>query len=388
MKNIEEVAAAITDTTRLRRAIISGRRKSFSPTYQRIDIRPVQIKGDHLLQVVSHDGRQDFTKNLKASEFDLDAILAEGYANVRVETESKLFEVRISKKGEAFIHKSVNSSETIDLSHDRKKERLLDESELVFRYLGITNANGKLIPRWSDKYNQVDQFLRIIESIKLEKREEPIKIVDLGCGSAYLTFAVYRYLEKLGYPLKVTGVDSRVDSRIKNEEIAKASGLAIKFVSSSINEFPVEPADVVIALHACDTATDDAIAWGVRSGATAILVAPCCHHQINSEIKGKDAAWVRLFKSGIVKERFADLLTDSIRTQILRALGYRADLIEFVSIEHTPRNLMIRATKSEVQVQKVEVDALQSLISEWQVSPHLLRLLGDRLNGRGGEQLG
>ena len=384
MRNIEEVAACIADAPRLRRAIISGRRKSFTPPFQRIDIRPVEIRDELLLQLVFHDGKQDLTKNLKPEAFDLGAELAKGYANLRVETDSEIIEVRISKKGEFFIHQSPNSSEIVDRSHDRKKERMLEVSDPIFRYLGISDADGRLIPRWSDKYNQVDQFLRIIDSLKLEHGDEPIRIIDLGCGSAYLTFTVHRYLEKNGHTVRVIGVDSRADSKAKNIGIAKAAGIEIEFVATSITDYQITPTDLVIALHACDTATDDALAWTVRSGAKAILAAPCCHHQMNRDIKGKDPAWTQLFKSGIVKERFADLITDSLRTQILRVLGYRADVIEFVSIEHTPRNLMIRAIKSDPPADGQELAALQSLIAEWNVSPYLLGLLADRIPKQAG----
>ena len=384
MTNIEEVAAAIADVARLGRAIISGRRKSMTPPYLRIDIRPVEIKGEILLQIVSHDGRKDLTKNVKPALFDLASTLSAGYANLRVETTSNVYEVRISKKGEFFVHRSSAPKELGGLSHDRQKERLLSIDEPIFRELGIADSAGALIPRWSDKYNQVDQFLRIVESLKFSKSEGPIRIVDLGCGSAYLTFAVHRYFENLGYSVIVKGVDSRVDSKLKNEKIASDAGVDIKFIASEIGNFPVEATDLVIALHACDTATDDAIAWAVKSGARAILAAPCCHHQVNREITGKDEAWTRLFKSGIIKERFADLLTDSMRTQVLRALGYRADVIEFVSIEHTPRNLMIRAVNSDGPADAADLAALQSLILEWGVPPYLLTLLADRFPEQAG----
>ncbi|MEY2841329.1 MAG: hypothetical protein RLY74_470 [Actinomycetota bacterium] len=272
----------------------------------------------------------------------------------------------------------------VDLSHNRNKERRLKVSDSIFQVLGISDKEGNLIPRQSDKFHQVDDFLRIIDQLIPDLGSGEISIIDLGCGNAYLTFAVHKYLTHKGLTVKVTGVDTRLDSRERNSKIAESAGISdsVSFIASSISDFPITPTSLVIALHACDTATDDALAYAVRAGAKAILVSPCCHHDLNQQISAPDDPWKILLRHGITKERFADLMTDSLRAEILRLLGYRADIIEFVSLDHTARNLMIRAVRSNSVIKRSDLDNFEEQIKRWSIKPYLQRELAREIAAR------
>ncbi len=374
-EDFESIQRWICEVESLKRAVISGRRKSHHPRFERIDIRPVIIKDQLQLQVVSHDGKQDVTKNFKTSDFRIDEILNEGYANLLIERLDQTLTIRITKKGDVQVHRSIAQENIeVELSHDRRKDRVLPLGDPIFSALGITNFNGELIPKQSDKYRQVDDFLRIIEGIKADLGAGPISVVDLGCGNAYLTFAVHRYLSSEDRSVKVVGVDSKSESRIRNMRIARELSIdeEVKFVSSQIEDFPTQEVDLVIALHACDTATDDALAWAVKSKAKVILVSPCCHHDLNKEIRARDEDSDLIFRHGIMKERFADILTDSLRAELLKIHGYRADIFEFVSVDHTPRNLMIRAVFTGNMGERRK---FESVCSKWQINPYLATLL-------------
>ncbi|NDE48321.1 MAG: SAM-dependent methyltransferase, partial [Actinobacteria bacterium] len=361
------------------RVVISGKRRNYTPTMLRIDIRPVEIKGTIHFQRVGHDGRQDTTRNLLPQELSLTDIMSDGYGNLLVETVDEELNVRITKSGEAqvSIRRIIPKSSSVTgpaLSHDRKKERALPISDEVFKALGIASSSGELIPRQADKYRQVDDFLRIIDGSLDQLTEREISVVDLGCGNAYLTFAVHRYLSIKGKDVRVVGVDNKPESRARNTKIAKELGISnqIEFVAIDIAKYPVTKTTLVIALHACDTATDDALAWAVKSEAKVILVSPCCHHDLNKRIAPAGHEWEPLFRNGIVKERFADLLTDSLRAELLRIHGYKADIVEFVSIDHTPRNLMIRASYSGISADRRNYERL---CEQWSINPYLATLL-------------
>lgn len=385
MADLDQVQNWVADAKSLHRAIFSGKRKSFNPRFERIDIRPVVIRDELLLQVVSHDGKQDHTKNLKPSEFEIETFLAQGYANIRIERVNENIDIKVTKKGKFGIHRETAASQNpVDLSHDRKKIRRLEISDSIFKYLGIADEAGKLIPRQSDKFHQVDDFLRIIDDILPGLGSGPISIVDLGCGNAYLTFAVHRYLSKKGILVNVTGVDSRRDACERNSRIADDAGLStsIKFETAKISDVPIRSTSLVIALHACDTATDDALIYAIRSQAKAILVSPCCHHDLNRQLSSPDSTWKMMFRHGITKERFADLLTDSLRAEILRLLGYRSEIIEFVSLDHTPRNLLIRAVQSDFAPTATDFANIDQQIARWSINPYLWRELSTEISAR------
>ena len=369
----------ISDQNNFVRAVLSGRRRNMQTEYERIDIRPVQLKDGLRLQLILSEEKQDTTKNIGIDADKILELLNSGYANVLVEFTTGSYSLRITKKGEALIHEAKGVFKR-SVSHDRTKERLLDASDPFLIEVGISDHKGSIKPSMQDKYRQVEEFLRILEPALPEKKEK-LSIVDLGCGHAYLTFATHQYLRKSGIDAHVIGIDVRENSRDRNNAIAKKLGItdSIEFRAEEISETSIDSADIAIALHACDTATDDAIAWGVQHGVQLLLIAPCCHHDLQVQIQDIPEPWPMLTRHGIMRERLGDLLTDSFRTQILKLLGYRVDAIEFVGGEHTPRNLMIRATKTGAKPEPVDIARYKEMLAQWNVNPALAQRLAKEL---------
>ena len=371
---------------KIARVVLSGRRRNMQITTDRIDIRPVIIKETLHFQVSTSDGRAVTTKNYPPTELPINEYIHSGYANILIEGIEESFSLRITKKDEPLISITPGAG-AVDLAHDKKKERLLDAADPFLREVGISDASGQIKPSKSDKYRQVEEFLRLltptltsaIEAGHINKpsASTPLTIVDLGCGHAYLTFAAYQYLRSIGMNVKIIGIDVRTASRDRNNEIAKKLGItdSIEFRAEEIAETTLVQADVAIALHACDTATDDAIAWAVKAEAKLMMIAPCCHHDIQSQLSDSPEPWSLITRHGIMRERLGDLLTDSLRMQILKLRGYRVEAIEFIGGEHTPRNLMIRAVKTGAPVEAIEVTRYEEMIAAWKVKPALARLL-------------
>jgi SAM-dependent methyltransferase len=368
------------------RVVLTGRRRNMQVATDRVDIRPVLIKEKLHFQVSTSDGRAVTTKNYLPAELPINEYIHSGYANILIEGVAENFSLRITKKDEPLI--SITSGAgAVDLAHDKKKERLLDPADPFLREVGISDASGQIKPSKSDKYRQVEEFLRLlaptltsaIEAGHIDKptTSDPLTIADLGCGHAYLTFAAHQYLRGIGMEVKVIGIDVRTASRDRNNEIAKKLGItsSIEFRAEEIANTTLVQADVAIALHACDTATDDAIAWAVKSDAKLMMIAPCCHHDIQSQLSDSPEPWSLITRYGIMRERLGDLLTDSLRMQILKLRGYRVEAIEFIGGEHTPRNLMIRAVKTGAPVEAIEVSRYEEMIAAWKVKPALARLL-------------
>ena len=365
------------------RAVLSGRRRNLTPSAERIDIKPVLIKGEEKLQIQSTDGRQVTTKNLSANELDFAEFLGQGFANLLVESTSESYSVRISKKDEALVTIGRVKLER-DLTHDRQKQRLLPEDNRIFALLGMHDGYKRIKPSKMDKYRQVEEFLRLLKPTLDNEvsAQSEISIVDLGCGHAYLTFAVQEYLNSATQKVKILGVDEREESKRHNDQIANSLSADAQFLVSKIADTPAQPVDIAIALHACDTATDDSIAWAVKNSAKVIMLAPCCHHDLQAQVDLVPEPWSLLTRHGVVSERLIDLMTDSLRAQILKLLGYRVDIVEFVGGEHTPRNIMIRAVKTGVKVDPAEVDRYQSMLADWKIAPHLAELLKSELSAR------
>ncbi len=382
-----EAARLISDTSKLVRVVLSGRRRNLTVPVERIDIRPVLIKESLVLQVSENDGRVTTAKNIAPKDFDAHAFLEMGYANILVEHTAGAFSIRITKKGEAQVHEEKGAREQ-NLEHDRKKARLLAASDPFLIEVGISDASGNVKPSRSDKYLQVEEFLRLlvptlnsaIEAKQIAKPtpDKPLVIADLGCGNAYLTFAVHQYLKSIDMPVHVIGIDIRPESLKRNTEIAKKLHIenSIEFKAEAIDQTSITSCDVAIALHACDTATDDAIAWAVNGGAKMLLIAPCCQHDLQTQMSNVPQPWNLLTKHGLMKERLGDLMTDALRAQILKLVGYRTEVIEFIGGEHTPRNIMIRAILTGAKADAKEIETYKQMLSDWQIDP----ALASRLN--------
>jgi SAM-dependent methyltransferase len=357
------------------RAVLSGRRRNMQPGLERIDIKPVMIKDEIKLQVISNDGRQVSTKNVEL-DFDFSAMLNSGFANLQADSTSESYSIRISKKDEALVAIGKVKLER-ELNHDRIKQRLLAENNPIFKALDMSDVLGRIKPSKMDKYKQVEEFLRLLApTIEGEiKDQDSLSVVDLGCGHAYLTFAVQEHFKSKYKNVSVLGVDERLDSKEHNEKVADKLKVDAKFLAAKIADTPAQKVDIAIALHACDTATDDAIAWAVKNEAKVIMVAPCCMHELQTQVKDAPEPWGMLTKYGLVKERLVDLMTDSLRAQILKLLGYRVDIVEFIGGEHTARNIMIRAVKTGAPITAIDKERYEQMLKEWNVTPYLSKLL-------------
>jgi hypothetical protein len=384
---ISKACELIANTSTLVRVVLSGRRRNMVVPFERMDIRPVLIKDEIALQISQNDGRVNTVKNVAPKDFQARTYLEMGYANILVEHTNGALAIRITKKGEAQIHEEKGAREQ-NLDHDRKKARLLDSSDPFLIEVGISDSDGRVKPSRSDKYLQVEEFLRLlvptlnsaIEAKQISKptKESPLVIADLGCGNAYLTFAVHQYLTSIDMPVHVIGIDVRPESLKRNTEIAKKLGIAktIEFKAEAIDQTSLTTCDIAIALHACDTATDDAIAWAVTGGAKLLLIAPCCQHDLQTQMNQVPEPWNLLTKHGLMKERLGDLMTDALRAQILKLVGYRTEVIEFIGGEHTPRNIMIRAVLTHAKAEAKDIESYKKMLKEWKIDP----ALASRLN--------
>jgi SAM-dependent methyltransferase len=393
----------LLDSEGLVRAVASGRRKGRPlPQVQdrdvrRVELRYVDLKAGRHLQVTSYDETQARTANFAAgaeAEAAVDTLLDQPFGNWHVDTTTQTHQVRATKKLEAVVH-TTDRAEPVaaERGHDRDKQRLLSEDDPVLVALGISDAQGRIKPTRQAKYRQVEEFLRLLDAsitdalakghLRQPTEGDPLRIVDLGCGNAYLTFAAQRFLShERSLPVRVTGVDVKQQSADHNTRVAAGLGMEADFVVGTIGDATLpQPPDVVLALHACDTATDDALARAVEWGAGLVLAAPCCHHDIAAQLRkaATPAPYALLTRHGILRERFADTLTDALRASILRLVGYRVDVVEFVESAHTPRNTMLRATStgSSGIVTSGDVRAeYDDLVATWGVTPKLAELVG------------
>lgn len=332
------------------------------------------LKQGRKLQIVTEDGARPYTRNVDGAEAAaaVDALLAEPFGNWHVETDAATVQVRVTKKGDAQVHRSTAIAAPVaPATHDRAKQWLLDPGDPLFSVVGGTAA----------KRRQIDAFLRALAATLPDDLPAPLRVVDLGCGNAYLTFAAYRHLSGRGVPVQVVGVDVREDQRVRNSAVAAELGCSgdVTFVAGTIEDVALSFApDLVLALHACDTATDQALARAVAWQAKWVLAAPCCHHDIAAQLKRTSAPepYGEMTRHAILRERFADVLTDSLRAALLRLHGYRVEVVEFIDSAHTPRNLMLRARRTGAGPTTGQQAEYDSLTSQWGVTPALAGMLG------------
>ncbi|MBL8795596.1 MAG: SAM-dependent methyltransferase [Planctomycetia bacterium] len=364
-------------------------RGATAPRWQRVVVRPVELRGERRLQFSHFDGRQDITRNCDPAESlaALEEILAVGFANVHLTTHAEDIDIRTSKKGKVFIsRKPTAPSAPAVLAHNRVKDVPLPEgrSNRLLEVMGILTRAGQVRPTMRAKYTQINEFLKqlshVLDDAGLATLGRPVEILDCGCGASYLTLAVHHYLNEVrGIAARLIGVDVNEDLIRKSIERSERLGAArLQFSCERIDAAAVRP-DVVLALHACDTATDDALALAITAQARLILSVPCCHHHLNGRLRAE--ALRPLLRHGILEQRTADLVTDAFRALILRILGYRTDVVEFISTEHTARNLMIRAVGGLPVGEAGFVREYRALKEFWGVTPYLETVLGEAAGG-------
>ena len=348
----------------------------------KIKLRPILQKDQIQYQASSFIGTQVIHKNYNKT--DVITLLLHQmevtFRQLEIMTTEYTVTVLVSKKGKITVKEKrvKNSSQEIDLSHNRQKKYLLEEGKAVgfLIDLGIQDESGNILKSKYDKYRQINRFLEFIQDIvpDLEKNHK-IHIIDFGCGKSYLTFAMYHYLKNVkGLDIAVTGLD------LKKDVIEHCNGLADKYGYSDLNflhgdiaDYTHEsPIDMVVTLHACDIATDYALQKAVEWNAKVILSVPCCQHELNHQMKCSDLNI--MLKYGLIKERVSALFTDAIRAELLEEQGYAVQILEFIDMEHTPKNILIRAVKTGKYVDNKR-EELTKLFQFLQIDPTLDRLL-------------
>lgn len=378
MEELRELLREVLDKE-LYQITVSGAKHTEQATKKKV--RPLLIKEQLVFQVSSFVGKQVFHENLSAREAAvvLEKDMAENFRQMQIDAAHLTAAVLVSKKGKVTIKKKGRVKEEtrkVDLSHNRAKKYILEEGRPVpfLVDLGVQTKEGKIVHSRYDKFRQINRFLEFIADIfPVLPKDRPVHIIDFGCGKSYLTFAMYYYLKELkGYSIQVIGLD------LKKDVIALCSRLSEKFGFENLHFLHgdiagyegVDQVDMVVTLHACDTATDFAMAKAVRWGAKVILSVPCCQHELNRQVKNELLAPVLQY--GLIKERMAALLTDGIRGQLLEQAGYRCQILEFIDMEHTPKNIMIRAV---YQGKRMDGGKLTQMMEELQVQPTLFELL-------------
>ncbi|MBS9774208.1 MAG: SAM-dependent methyltransferase [Tenacibaculum sp.] len=343
-------------------------------------IRQIELKEEVLFQILYRYNTNDKVKNYSLNDavIELENLLKEKFrAGILFTLENDLL-VFISKK-KKISYKTTKPSfkNKLPVTHDKIKEKRIELSKYLY-YLGITDNKNNLIPKMSDKYRQINKYLEIIDSL-LEAVDvsKEINIVDMGSGKGYLTFALYDYLINIKkYKVKVTGIELRQNLVNYCNDIAKKSGfINLNFVAERIENYNDDKINILIALHACDTATDDAIYKGLVAKSDLIICAPCCHKQIRQQVKGKEQE-IPLLKYGIFKERQFEMVTDTIRALILEKKGYNTKIFEFISNEHTRKNIMLVGSKSN-KIKDVELinKKITGLKEIYKIENHYLETL-------------
>lgn len=362
-------------------AVLSNPRMKGGVT--KVKVRPLIRQDELFFQIETFRGNQAFHQNLGPEEAagEMYALL-ENMKQLQMETKEYSYTALISKKGKATVRKKARTGalKQIDYSHNRKKRYILEEGIPVpfLVDLGVMTKEGKIVRQRFDKFRQINRFLEFIEDILPElPKDREITILDFGCGKSYLTFAMYYYLHELKkYDIHIIGLDLKADVIRHCNELAEKYGYEkLKFLEGNIAEYTgVNEVDMVVTLHACDMATDYALAKAVGWNAKVILSVPCCQHELNRQIENEVLAPV--LEYGLIKERMAALITDAMRAQYLEREGYRTQVLEFIDMEHTPKNILIRGVKTGKK--RENEDEIRRCEEALHVSPTIGKLLADR----------
>ncbi|WP_438483209.1 class I SAM-dependent methyltransferase [Oleiharenicola lentus] len=347
---LAQLTASVRDESFVKLTL--GKPRGADATLRNLLVRPIALRGAAHLSFVWRHERQDITKNHPVGEAlaALTPLIGTDFYSAHLFTTARLAQLEFNKKGEPRLTYGPATTEKVDVAHDRTKPRLLTpESQAWLEKLGVTNHAGTVREGLADKHRQIHKFVEILSHLAAEANlptHRPIEIADMGCGKGYLTFAINDYFNHVAHrAAHVQGIESRAELVTLCNRIATETGRTqLRFVQGDIASAKLPPLDVLIALHACDTATDDAIAKGVQAGASLIVVSPCCQKELRPQLHAP-AVLAPALRHGIFQERHAEFATDALRALLLEWAGYDTKVFEFISTEHTARNLMITAIK-------------------------------------------
>ena len=368
----------ITLPEKIIKGVISGK-KDKNQKNEKVKIDTILIKDKPILQFATYTDKQVFHKNVEESEAK-DLILfflTDEFNNLELTTEDYIYSYRITQKGKVLSNKrKTKEVSLVPISHNKKKNYILEDGTLVPALvdLGIQMPDGKVTKAGYDKFKQINRFLEIIDDCISE--EKHLNIIDFGCGKSYLTFILYYYFVEIKkMDVNITGLDLKEDVIDHCNEIAEKYGYSkLKFYKGDIAKYKEKnDIDMIVTLHACDTATDYALYHAITMNVKYIFSVPCCQHEINLELDSKNLHIINKF--GILKDRFSALLTDAIRANILQYYGYKTNVMEFVDFENSPKNLLIRAVKTNNSLNPKIKEEIDAILREYNISQKLYSLL-------------
>ncbi|MBR2567721.1 MAG: SAM-dependent methyltransferase [Paenibacillus sp.] len=389
MEQLHQLLQKIWEQESLHSAVISQVRSAPMEGCTKATLKPVQLRGDRMLQVTYQVGSKVVHENVDSSVAveKWMGLMENHFRQALIRTTEAEYQVLISKKHKVSIKTQAKKSPAADLSHNRKKQYILEEGmpAAFLLELGIMTASGNVVAAKFDKFKQINRFLEMVADVlPYLPSDRPISIIDFGCGKSYLTFALYHYLHVLQKrDVMIYGLDLKADVIKHCEALARRLQYdGLQFAIGDIADYDRStPVDMVVTLHACDTATDAALNKAVRWGAEVILSVPCCQHELFSQIDNE--MLTPLLKHGILKERFSALTTDALRANLLDCVGYQTKLLEFIDMEHTPKNILIRAVKSKQAQETASWQQYIALRDGLKLNPYLERALKDILDTRG-----
>ena len=375
-KFLNRVAEAAEQSTLVKMTLSKPAQKH--DDLRNVYVKPVLIKEKRLFVFTYHYERRDEVKNYYVAQMldILKEIVPSRFLNAVLFTVNEDIILLVSSKGRATIQtKKVQECREQNLEHDKQKNRLINPANPWWYQLGLTTREGKITADMQHKFKQIYKYAEIVESlIRPMKFGGTVHIADMGAGKGYLTFALYELLtQKLNMEVDIKGVEIRPDLVLKINEIINSNHLkGLEFVESSIEAYHPEKLDVLIALHACNTATDDAIASGIKAGAELVVCAPCCHKQIRQEME-RSGRYDAITRYGIFLERQAVMITDTIRALILEYFGYKTQVMEFIEMEHTPKNVLLVGRKTTKEPDKAEIlRQISELKRQYGIKQHYL----------------
>ncbi len=359
--------------------ITLGGKRNKGAELKNVFIKPVKIREELMLSFVYRNPTNDITKNFSIEEGTalIGKMLNDEFLNADIFTSSSVYYYSVDKTGKEKLSTKQVSLNAPVLNHDKEKNRLIDSSAYYLHALGITSKEGKPLKEMQHKFRQINRYAEIVDGIIKNEKPGRLNIADMGSGKGYLTFALYDHLHKEHADLHITGIELRQELVDKCNRIAKESKYnRLHFQKGSIAETELKDIDMLIALHACDTATDDAIAKGIKADAKFIICAPCCHKQIRKQMK-PDNALGGITHHGILLERQAEIVTDTIRSLLLEASGYKTKIFEFIDEEDTPKNVMIAAVKAIVseESRKKSLEKVKELKELFGIVEHYLETI-------------